>query len=239
MALARQIHRSLLPQRLVTERVDIDARYREINVLGGDYATVYQRDADCLFVCICDVVGHGLAAALLASRVNSFVRHAVSDVDHPCRVVADLNEFIYRNFNGFGVFVTFFCLAIDLRQQEIQYAGCGHPPALLYGVETERCIRLASRHEPIGVFPKLREECHVDRIPITAGSRLLLYTDGVIETRNQAGDFFGVESIESVLTNASGSADSPQLLDATFAALDEFRHGEQSDDVLIVAARIS
>jgi len=239
MALARRIHRSLLPQRLVTDRIDIDVQYREMNLLGGDYATVYQRDPDNLMVCLCDVVGHGLASALLAVRVNSFVRHAMSEVEHPCQVVAELNEFIYQSFSGFGVFVTFFCLAIDLRRGEIQYAGCGHPPALLYSDAGERCLRLESRHEPVGVLPEFSRACDVDRVPITAGDRLMLYTDGVIETRNHAGDFFDIRGVESILKESEHSASSPQMLDATFAALDEFRHGEQSDDVLVVAARFT
>jgi serine phosphatase RsbU (regulator of sigma subunit) len=238
MELARRIHRSLLPQRLVSERIDIDVRYREMNLLGGDYATVHQREADLVFVCICDVVGHGLAAALLAARVNSFVRHAVVEVGQPCRVVTELNDFIFRNFGNFGVFVTFFCLAIDLRRREIEYAGCGHPPALLCNEGGTSCLRLLSQHEPIGVFPKLAQACQNDRVPIAAGDRILLYTDGIIEARNQAGALFGIEAVESVLASSDASVGSPQLLDATFAAMDEFRHGEQNDDALVVAARI-
>ena len=198
----------------------------------------HQREADLVYLCICDVVGHGIAAALLAARVNSFVRHAVIEVGEPCRVVTELNDFIFQNFGNFGVFVTFFCLAIDLKRREIKYAGCGHPPALLYRADGESCVRLSSQHEPIGVFPKLVNACQNDVVPITAGDRILLYTDGIIEARNQAGDLFGIEAVESVLARSDSSAGSPQLLDETFAAMDEFRHSEQDDDVLVVAARI-
>ncbi len=95
-----------------------------------------------------------------------------------------------------------------------------------------------SYREPIGLFPEFRERCQINRVPIASGDRLLLYTDGVIETRNQAGELFGIEGVESILTNTTGSIASPRLLDTTFTALDEFRHGEQTDDALVVAARI-
>ncbi len=131
MNLARLVHRTLLPQRLVSDWVDIDTRYREMHLLGGDYATVYERETGRIFLCICDVTGHGLTAALLAGRVNSFVRHAVSEIAHPCQVVDGLNTFFSEKFSDFGVFVTFFCVELNLACREIRYAGCGHPPAVL------------------------------------------------------------------------------------------------------------
>ena len=236
--LARRIHRSLLPRHLVTTRVDIDARYREMNLMGGDYAAVYERDADCIFLTICDVMGHGLAAAMLAGRVNSFVRHRLGEAEHPCEIVDELNDFLYRSFSRLGVFVTFFCLEIDFLRSEVRYAGCGHPPALLCSPEDDRCTRLTSRHTPLGLFPEFPEGCRIDRIPVAAGDRLVLYTDGVIETRNAAGEFFGIAATESIFTNAEGSVGSPQLVAATFSALDEFRHGTLADDALVVVARM-
>ena len=238
LELARRIHRTLLPRRIVTKRIDIDVRYHEMNLLGGDYATVYEREPDRFLVCICDVMGHGLAAALLASRVNSFVRHALREVEHPCQVVDELNGFICRSFQGLGLFLTFFCLEIDLRRLRIRYAGCGHPPALLWSAGAKRCLRLSSRHVPVGVTREFPVGCETRSVPIGPGDRLLLFTDGVIETFGPGDTPFGVERVESILTNTEEVTESTQLLDATFAGLKEFRHGAQTDDVLVVAARI-
>ena len=202
LQLARRIHRTLLPGRIVTAGIDIDVRYREMNLLGGDYTTVYEREPDRFFVCICDVVGHGLAAALLAGRVNSYVRYTIREVEHPCQVVEALNGFVWRNFEGLGLFITFFCMEIDLRRKEIQYAGCGHPPALLWSARTKRCQRLVSRHMPIGVRPEFAEGCDIGSAPIESGDRLLLYTDGVIETFGRARALFGIQRVESILSNS-------------------------------------
>ena len=238
LKLARRIHRTLLPGRIVTDRLDIDVRYHEMNLLGGDYTTVYERAPNQFLVCICDVTGHGLAAALLAGRVNSFVRHTLHEVEHPCQVVDKLNSFIWRNFQGTELFLTFFCLEIDLQGGRIHYAGCGHPPALLWSAATKRCQQLASRHAPIGVLPEFPEGCEIGSIPIEPGDRLLLYTDGVTETFDETRTAFGIKRIEAILTNAGDVSASTQILDTTFERLAAFRHGAQSDDVLVVAARI-
>lgn len=236
--LARRIHRSLLPQRLVTDQFDVDLRYREMQILGGDYGTVYhQKSSDRIFQCVCDVTGHGLAATLLAGRVNSFVLHEVAVAEHPCQVVENLNSFIFKHFNGLGIFATFFCLEIDLSRREISYAGCAHPPALLYCPGEKHCQRLESHHELIGLSPTFSEECRIDLISFSPGDRLLLYTDGILETRNPGGDFFGVEGIESILKTSTESEDSGQLLDRLFNALDGFRYGEPRDDALTMATR--
>jgi len=238
LELARRIHRTLLPDRLLTERIDIDVRYKEMNLLGGDYATVHESGPDRFLICVCDVMGHGLAAALLAGRVNSFVRYAIREAAHPCQVVDELNGFIWRRFQGLRLFLTFFCLEIDLRQRQIQFAGCGHPPAILWSAKEKRCRRLVSRHVPIGVLPKLPDGCVITGGPIGPGDRILLFTDGVIETFGQSGSLFGIDRVESILTDTNETQDSTHLLDTTYATLREFRCGAQTDDVLVVAARI-
>ncbi len=234
--LARRVHRSLLPQRLVRDGVDIDTRYREMHLLGGDYATVYERESERVFLCICDVTGHGLAAALLAGRVNSFVRHAVAEVAHPCQVVDSLNSFFFQNFSDLGAFVTFFSLEIDLARREIRYAGCGHPPAILYCAGERRCHRLKSEHGMIGIEAEFARGCRINAVNFSPGDRLLLYTDGVSETRSREGELFGIDRIESVLQTPDMSEDSKDLLDRLFHTLDEFRHGEPRDDMLAVTA---
>ncbi len=234
MNLARLVHRTLLPQRLVRDWVDIDTRYREMRLLGGDYATVYERETGRIFLCICDVTGHGLTAALLAGRVNSFVRHAVSEIAHPCQVVDGLNRFFSEKFSEIGVFVTFFCVEINLACREIRYAGCGHPPAVLYRAGEKRCYHLKSEHRIIGIQPEFPEGCQSNNVSFSAGDRLILYTDGVSETRNREGHFFGLERIETFLESTETSKDSRELIEGLFDTLDAFRHGEPEDDVLAI-----
>ena len=82
--------------------------------IGGDYASVHFQDDQHLVVGICDVSGHGVASALLANRVNSFVLSQAPHVRHPCQLVEALNDFVFRTFHETGLYLTFFSLFIDL-----------------------------------------------------------------------------------------------------------------------------
>jgi len=236
--MARRVHRSLLPKRLVNDWIDVDIRYREMQLLGGDYASIILREGGNLLLTVCDVTGHGLAAALLAGRINSFIRHTVSELSDPCRVVNDLNAFFFRNFSDLGVFVTFFAVEINPEIREIRYAGCGHPPAILCRRDDRICHQLASRHGTIGLYPELTKGCMVEAIDYSPGDRLLLYTDGVTEARDQDGEFFGVERVEALIQECADLQDSRQVLDQLLQTLGAFRHGDARDDTLAMAVTL-
>lgn len=234
--LARHIHRSMLPEGCRDERVEIAVRYEEHEILGGDYCSVLKTADNKLFICICDVTGHGLAAALLAARINSFIRQEITIAGHPCEVVDTLNRFVAQYFAGLGIYATFFCVEINLRWGGLTYAGAGHPPALLW--RKGRTERLGSISPPIGISPEMGQQCQLQKTRVAAGDRLFLFTDGLIETRNKTGDLFGIEGVEAVLAALPSAADSDQALDEIFAARRRFAGTDTlGDDVLVVAAR--
>lgn len=235
--LARRIHRSMLPERFRDERAEVAVRYDEYEILGGDYCSVLKTEDNKLFLCICDVTGHGLAAALLAARINSFVRQEITIAGHPCEVVDTLNRFVARYFAGLGIYATFFCVEINLRWGGLTHAGAGHPPALL-SHKGGTIERLGSLSPPIGISPEMGQQCHLQKTRVTSGDRLFLFTDGLIETCNKTGDFFGIEGVEAVLAALPADADSDQALDEIFAARRRFAGTDTlGDDVLVVAAR--
>ncbi len=237
--LARRIHRSLLPDHLQDERVDVAVHYEEHEILGGDYCSVLKRTDDHLFLCICDVTGHGLPAALLAGRIHSFVQHEITVARHPCEVVDTLNRFVAEHFAELGIYATFLCVEIDLRWGSVAYAGAGHPPALLqrrHGTFES----LASLSPLIGVFPEMGRNCQVSKTSFAAGDRLLLYTDGLIETRNADGEMLGIDGVKEALCGIDRETGSDEILAELAAARRCFAgHEIPDDDMLLIATRFT
>ena len=128
LKVAERIHRSMIPASQRRGNLEIVCEFQPMIGVGGDYASVHFQSDQRVVVGICDVAGHGVASALLASRVNSFVLNHAPRVCHPCELVDSLNEFVFRTFRDADLYVTFFSLFLDLNKHTLLGAGCGHPP---------------------------------------------------------------------------------------------------------------
>ena len=152
LKIAERVHRSMIPVNQRRGDLEITCDFRPMMGVGGDYASVHFQNDHRVVVGICDVSGHGVASALLATRVNSFVLNQAPHVCHPCQLVDSLNEFVFRTFRETSLYVTFFSLFIDLDRGTVVGAGCGHPPVFLYVKGEDTIRRLESENAPIGLF---------------------------------------------------------------------------------------
>ena len=196
LRVAELVHRSMIPTNHRRGNIEVVCDFRPASGIGGDYASVHFQDEQHVVVSICDVSGHGVASALLASRVNSFVLSQAPHVHHPCQLVEALNDFVFRTFHDTRLYVTFFSLFIDLEKQTVVGAGCGHPPVLHFIKHTQRVRRLASDNLPIGLFETLSQTCSMLQSPFAPGDRLVLYTDGITESTAPDGSDLGVDRLE-------------------------------------------
>ena len=229
LKLARVVHRSMIPSSGRRGDLEIVCDFTPMIGIGGDYTSVHFQDDQHVVVGICDVSGHGIAAALLANRVNSFVLNIAPSVRHPCEVVEALNEFIYDHFHETNLYLTFFCLFIDLEEQNLVFSGCGHPPALLYCKRKDQIIRLESENTVIGLFATLSRKCSMLKMPFERGDRLILYTDGVTEAKNPDGDILGVSGLETVLEETA-HLPPKECIDSIIRLHNEFRRDLPADD---------
>jgi phosphoserine phosphatase RsbU/P len=237
LQLAAKVHHSLLPRPVRTDRIDIDVRYLPAEEVGGDYCQVTFPSQNVCYITICDVTGHGIGAALLATRVSSEVRHHILLGKSPVEVVDGLNRFVCEHFAGAGLFLTFLVARIDLAGGEITWSGAGHPSAILLRADGTTVERLASQNLIIGVRPQCLAPEPEHRIRFEAGDRILFYTDGMTEIFDSTGSELG----ESGLANLALNAMSDNLFDMTDRILEQimtFQHGPTGDDRTLIACGI-
>ncbi|MBI4613663.1 MAG: serine/threonine-protein phosphatase [Planctomycetes bacterium] len=232
LELAAAIHASLVVPHSGDDRFEVTTHFHPSAGIGGDYTTVLARDSERVFACISDVCGHGIAAALLATRVSSHVRSVIPRVEDPCQLASDLNAFLYEKFTSHlhNLFVTFFSVLVDFDRRSLTWAGFGHPPALWLEPEATVPRRLCSANTFLGIGPHLvGEACRMERVQLVAGGRLLLYTDGLLESKTPSGPF-GFKKIESVFASSRPG----KAPDDLAASADALRNGDAEDDVTIV-----
>lgn len=236
--LAEEVQKSLIPEPISREEIEVDVRYHPAAHLGGDYAALSWAGEKRLYLTICDVMGHGIAAALLANRVNSEVRRLTQIVDEPGELMIQLNQFIHKHFVQTRMFVTFACVLLDFETKSLLHAGAAHPPALIVSADGSRAEWLESQCTVIGPYDSCCQFKDPQiRTSIKAGDVLLLYTDGITETMNDGREQFGKERLKEVVFPMRARS-APAIADALFDRVNTWRSGPVEDDILLLIAKV-
>ena len=194
LEIARQIQASILPTCTPeVENLRIAASYRPMTAVGGDFYEFIQIDQHRVGFLVADVAGHGIPAALIASMIKVAVQSVVSCAQDPAAVLGGLNRILSGQLRGQLVSAAY--LWIDMEIAKGSYSAAGHPPLLCWR-EGE-----LKRIESNGLLFGVAGDSHypVCHIPLNRGDRFLLYTDGVVEPENAAGNSFGDCKLEQVV----------------------------------------
>jgi phosphoserine phosphatase RsbU/P len=190
LEMARQIQLSILPSS--TPKIvgmEIVARYIPMTSVAGDFYDFIVVDATHIGILIADVSGHGLPAALIASMLQVALTAQARHASEPGKVLAGLNQALCGKFQH--NFVTAAYVYVDLEKNVMTYGGAGHPPLLLWRKSSGKTSQLLENGLVLGQF----EEATYDslQVPIEAGDRFVLYTDGILETSNPSDEEFGTD----------------------------------------------
>jgi PAS domain S-box-containing protein len=229
--IAETLQRSLLPERLPQiEGVELAARYlpgARGAAIGGDWYDVLERPDGRVALVVGDVVGHGLrAAATMGQLRNAFRAYGLVE-SSPSEVVARINRLVMSGVED--VMATVLYLVLDRETGELSFSAAGHPPPLVLAPDGPHFLE-GGRSVPIGATdPAVFREASAVLPP---GSSLLLYTDGLVERRDEALD----QRLEKLAAVAGGAAEDLNALCERVidAALDR---GEPGDDVALLAVR--
>ena len=235
--LAAQVHYSFLPEDFSNGRVDITVAVHPYSGLGGDYCSILPIDEHHIIVCMCDAVGHGVASALYAARINTFVQTHALQQREPCNIMDELNAYLCQRLAGTGMYASFCALLLDLEVGEVKVASAAHPPVLLFQAEKKGLLQLASATTFLGVSHPMPLMCGVDRIVVGAGDRLVLYSDGLIEVKDTADVMWGVQGLEQAVRSNAHLA-KREFNDQLLAASSGFSSAGAEDDILLLTIDI-
>ena len=231
---ARLIQRGLLPAAMPqTSGVHLASSWQPANGVGGDCFDALVFAAGGVGLTIADVAGKGVPAALLMSNLQAAVRAFAQEGAAPGSVCTSVNRLLCRNMAS-GRFVTFCYVRIDTTARRLTYANAGHNPPLL--VRGNGSIdSLAPSGTVLGVFADSAYE--QGDFTIAAGDRLILYTDGITEGRNAAGDEFGEDRLgELAARHRALPAD--EMLAAMLKEIETFNGGVYEDDATLIVAAL-
>jgi len=232
-AIAFTLQRNLLGPTSVAinEQLRVEAEYRPaVNTMsvGGDWFDVIHRPDGRVALAIGDVVGHGLAAAATMGKLSSALRALALGAANPDELLQQLDAFARRSDGG-GM-ATLAYLVIDLHTGDIEYIVAGHPPPLVISPSGRASFLWEGRGSPLAVFR--RGDASMASTRIEPGSKIILYTDGLIERRGEPID----DSLDR-LRNAATTHNQDDPREMTHAIISAMLddHPQTDDAVTLVA----
>jgi sigma-B regulation protein RsbU (phosphoserine phosphatase) len=196
MEIAKEVQSFLFPKNLPdNQRVHIKASYHPHDSIGGDYYDYIKLSEKSFLVCIADVSGKGIPAALLMSNFQASLRTLVRQTSNLKQIIEELNYNILDNAKG-ERFITFFIAVFDLENNKIKYINAGHNPPML--ISNGEALLLDKGSTILGVFNKL-PFINEQEIALPSDSLLFAYTDGLTETATEEGEEYGNERLQAYL----------------------------------------
>src|SRR5215469_6542550 len=240
---ARQVQARLFPQTQPTlstleyAAVCIQARH-----IGGDYYDFLELGRDQLGLVIGDVSGKGVAAALLMANLQAHLRNQYATyssrpyipivLEQPQRFLLSINRLFYES-TADSAFATLFFGEYNDKSRRLRYANCGHLPALLLRRD-DRLERLDATCTVLGLFKSW--DCCAGERSLSPGDTVALYTDGVTESFNEAGEQFGESRLVEALRRHR-NLPLPNLLASLVDSVRSFSPQEQQDDITVLVAK--
>lgn len=227
LATARRIQFSILPASAPRiTGIRMATRYVPMTSVAGDFYDFLVSLEDLVTILVADVSGHGVPAALVSCMLKVCFAAQRGNACSPAAILSGLAAMLRGNLGP--QYVTAACATIDKRSGMITYAGAGHPPSVLVRGEKRDSLLLDQNGLFMGPFPN---PAYTDvSVPFRSGDRLLLYTDGITEAPNSAGEEFGCDRLRQFLID-SNATEPNSTLDELFQ---QITTGNPHDDLTAV-----
>jgi serine phosphatase RsbU (regulator of sigma subunit) len=233
LQIARRVQEALVPKdSFASSRVEIRSAYIPSATLSGDFYDYFVQDGS-LFLFVADVSGHGLPAAILVSLLKSYIHTEATAEGSLSDFMARLNDFLF-SVSLPAQFATAQLFRIS-NERELMYANAAHPPFLLYRRDLKRTQVHEQPGNLLGAMPNMTFEQF--NMTVAPGDTMFVYTDGLTDMRNEAGEFYSIDRVAVILEDSRDN-DIDTLFKRihadvlSFSPIEEFR-----DDIAFVISR--
>jgi serine phosphatase RsbU (regulator of sigma subunit)/ketosteroid isomerase-like protein len=234
LMVARSIQQASLPKEVPQlEGWQIAPYYQPAREVGGDFYDFHLLPEGQLGLVVGDATGKGVPAALVMSTTCGMLRLAAQGSSSPGQMLRGVNEVLFPNIPS-NMFVTCFYAILDPKSGRLSYANAGHDlPYLHRNGDTEE---LRARGMPLGLMPKMSYE--EKETILHSGEAALLYSDGLVEAHDPAGEMFGFPRLRALIAE---HGEKLSLADLLLEELYSFagERWEQEDDITILTLRRS
>jgi serine phosphatase RsbU (regulator of sigma subunit) len=232
--IARQVQARLFPQTLPPVRtLHYAGMCVQARQVGGDYYDFLNLGRDRLGLVVGDIAGKGIAAALLMANLQANLRSQCAiALDQPQQFLQSVNKLFHQNTTP-SSYATLFFGEFDDTTQRLRYVNCGHLAGLVLRSD-DTLERLESTCTVLGLFDDWK--CLIAEYQFYPGDTLMLYTDGLTETFNEAGEEFGEYGLTESLRRYRKMSPNG-MMRAILGDVQNFSHLEQHDDITLLIAK--
>jgi phosphoserine phosphatase RsbU/P len=234
LEIAKQVQARLFPQTFPPLRtLDYAGVCIQARQVGGDYYDFLNLGQERVGLVLGDISGKGIAGALLMANLQANLRsQRIIALEDPQKLLRAVNQLFFEN-TADSSYATLFFAEYDDQTQRMRYVNCGHLSGLLLrGDDTVE--RLDSTCTVLGLFKEW--DCSIGECQLLYGDSIALYTDGVTESFDSAGEEFGEQRLTETFRRHR-ELSSRDLLAALVDAVRQFSPGEQHDDITLIVAK--
>jgi len=188
-------------------------------------------------VALYDVCGHGVSAALTAQLLHSELKARLSEFRPPSNVIDRVNRFFLKTIDNTNMFATMIVALIDTEDGRMTVSNAGHPEMFVLHKGQMELDTIPSHIPAVGIIPKILGDRNETVMELSPGDRIILYTDGFIESQNSAKEMLQHEGFKAMLER-NDHLPPTEFLAAVFDELDRFQDSEPDDDLTLVAVDV-
>jgi serine phosphatase RsbU (regulator of sigma subunit) len=239
--MAREIQENLLAKHVPQVKgYDVSAYYSPSKEVGGDYYDFFAIDDNHVGMVCADVSGKGIPGSMIMMMAKSLITYEALANAAPKKLFTSVNRILAKDIKR-GMFVTAFYMVLDVPKRVLRYASAGHVPMLVFRSADSKAYSLNPGGIALGfdkdgvLFERNMKE---EALQLQQGDRVMIYTDGVIEAVNPAGEEFGERRVMEIMARCAGKSSQDFLVQLVQALETHAQTPVQNDDITIVTFQV-